>query len=78
VEVAGLQFKYNKSQEHQVLKDLHIALDDPGRLGGVLQPGLTGTAVVVIEEKTLLQYFFRNLKRQYWRLLEGEERGPAQ
>lgn len=50
--------------------NLHLALDDPGRLHGLLQPGLTGTAVVVIEEKTLLQYFFRGLRREYARLTE--------
>ena len=44
--------------------NLDIALDDPG---------LTGTAVVVIEEKTLFQYFFRNLKKQYRRFMEGDE-----
>ncbi|MFM9950284.1 MAG: hypothetical protein ACKV1O_20280 [Saprospiraceae bacterium] len=52
--------------------NLQIALDDPGRLKGLLQPGLNGTAVVVIEEKTLLQYFFRGLNKQYRRFLDGE------
>lgn len=52
--------------------NLHIALDDLGRLKGLLQPGLTGTAVVVIEEKTLLQYFFRGIKKQYRRFVDGE------
>lgn len=52
--------------------NLHIALDDEGLLKGRLLPGLTGAAVVVIEEKTLFQYFFRGLKKQYRRFLEGD------
>jgi multidrug efflux pump subunit AcrA (membrane-fusion protein) len=51
--------------------NLHIALDHTGRLQGWLQPGLTGAAVIIIEEKTLLQYFFRGLKKQYHRVVEG-------
>jgi len=50
----------------------YIALGDPGRLQGLLQPGMNGTAVVIIEEKTLLQYFFRHLKRGYHRVVGGE------
>lgn len=49
--------------------NLYLALDDPGQLKNMLQPGMDGTAVLVIEEKTLLQYFFRELKRQYHRAM---------
>lgn len=52
--------------------NLYVALGDPGRLKGLLQPGMNGTAVVIIEEKTLLQYFFRNLKKGYHRVVDGD------
>jgi len=52
--------------------NLYVALGDPGRLKGLLQPGMDGTAVVIIEEKTLLQYFFRNLKKGYHRVAGGD------
>ena len=56
--------------------NLNIALDDEGQLKGRLQPGFTGTAAIVIEEKTLFQYFFRHLKKQYHRFLEGDAQAP--
>jgi multidrug efflux pump subunit AcrA (membrane-fusion protein) len=52
--------------------NVYVALGDPGRLKGLLQPGMDGTAVVIIEEKTLLQYFFRNLKKGYHRVAGGD------
>ncbi len=51
--------------DEEGLYNLYLALDDPGQLKGLLQPGMNGTAVLIIEEKTLLQFFFRELKRQY-------------
>ncbi len=55
--------------------NLHLTVVNPGRLQGLLQPGLTGTAVVIIEEKTLLQYFFRGLNKRYRRLMDGDMLG---
>lgn len=55
--------------------NLHLTVVNPGRLQGLLQPGLTGTAVVIIEEKTLLQYFFRGLNKRYHRLMDGDMLG---
>lgn len=52
--------------------NLYVALGDSGRLKGLLQPGMNGTAVVILEEKTLLQYFFRNLKKGYHRVVGGD------
>ncbi len=52
--------------------NLYVSLGDLGRLKGLLQPGMDGTAVVIIEEKTLLQYFFRNLKKRYHSVVDGD------
>ncbi|MBK9271751.1 MAG: hypothetical protein IPM48_09125 [Saprospiraceae bacterium] len=52
--------------------NLRIDIVDPGRLAGLLQPGLTGNAVIIIEEKTLLEYFFNKVKKHYRQILDGE------
>jgi hypothetical protein len=45
--------------------NIQVTLEDQNRLEGQLFPGLDGSAVIVLEEKTLFQYFFRRLSRGY-------------
>lgn len=52
--------------------NLYVAMGDPGRLSGLLQPGMDGAAVVIVEEKTLLQYFFRKVRKSYHHVVEGD------
>ena len=52
--------------------NLQVNLDDLRRLEGKLFPGLDGTAVIVLEEKTLFQYFFRSLSRAYHYTADGD------
>lgn len=52
--------------------NLRIQLSDPGRLRGRLFPGLTGSAVVILEEKTLLEYFFHKAGKHYHQFMEGD------
>jgi len=52
--------------------NLQLNIDQSGRLEGLLQPGLTGTAVIIIEEKTLLQYFFYKVKKHYRQIKDGD------
>ncbi len=51
--------------------NIKIRLTDLGKLDSRLFPGLSGAAVIIIEEKTLLQYFFRSVKKKYAQLMEG-------
>lgn len=52
--------------------NIQLGIDQAGRLEGLLQPGLTGTAVIIIEEKTLLQYFFYKVKKHYRQIKDGD------
>ncbi|MBK8954181.1 MAG: HlyD family efflux transporter periplasmic adaptor subunit [Saprospiraceae bacterium] len=51
--------------------NLKLSIENNNKLQSLLIPGLNGTAVVLIDEKTLLQYFFRNVKKNYHRFMEG-------
>jgi multidrug efflux pump subunit AcrA (membrane-fusion protein) len=52
--------------------NLQVSLDHLKRLEGKLFPGLDGSAVVILEEKTLFQYFFRDLARAYHGTMDGD------
>lgn len=51
--------------------NLQIQIDEPGNLEGLLQDGLSGDAVVIIQEKTMLQYFFRGIRKSVNTFMEG-------
>jgi len=52
--------------------NVHLSLDHQNRMEGMLFAGLDGKAVIVLEEKTILEYFFRNLSKVYYDIAEGE------
>lgn len=54
------------------LYNIHINLDKPGRLENHLFSGLTGKALIVLEERTLLHFFFYKLSEQYHRVMNGD------
>ena len=51
--------------------NLHLGLDELNKLDGMLFAGLDGFAVIVLEEKTILQYFFRRLSKAYYSTRDG-------
>ena len=51
--------------------NLHLSLDELNRLDGMLFAGLDGSAVIVLEEKTILQYFFRRVSKAYHNASDG-------
>lgn len=48
-----------------------IEITNTGNLDGLLQKGLSGDALIVIQERTLLQYIFLGLKKTYHSVMEG-------
>ncbi len=52
--------------------NVHIQIDKAGQLEGLLQGGLNGDAVIIIQEKTMLQYFFRGIKKSVSSFMEGK------
>jgi hypothetical protein len=52
--------------------NLKIDFDKNSKMQSLLQTGLTGQAVIIIENKTLLQYFFRNTAKSYHEFAEGD------
>jgi multidrug efflux pump subunit AcrA (membrane-fusion protein) len=56
--------------------NMQVSLDHLKRLEGMLFPGLDGTAVLILEEKTLFQYFFRDLAKAYHRAAGGDFAKP--
>ncbi|MBK9223284.1 MAG: hypothetical protein IPO16_14360 [Saprospiraceae bacterium] len=45
--------------------NLKIRILEAGQLDGLLQAGMNGNAVIILEEKSFMEYFFRNVKRVY-------------
>ena len=52
--------------------NIRVSLDHLKRLEDKLFPGLDGSAVVVLEKKTLFQYFFRDLSKAYHITMDGQ------
>lgn len=48
-----------------------IEITNSGNLEGLLQKGLSGDALIVIQERTLLQYIFLGLKKTYHSVMDG-------
>ena len=48
----------------------HITVEDGGDLRPLVQTGMTGTATITIEEKSLLGYLTRKVKRPYYDMVE--------
>ncbi|MFN0217166.1 MAG: hypothetical protein ACKVT2_23150 [Saprospiraceae bacterium] len=70
--VAGKISELSLAPDESGQYNLRIQLSDPGRLRGRLFPGLTGSAVVILEEKTLLEYFFHKAGKYYHQFMEGD------
>lgn len=56
--------------------NIQVSLDQMKRLEGLLFPGLDGSAVIILEEKTLFQYFFRSLSKSYHKLAGSDVIAP--
>ena len=56
--------------------NLQVSLEARNRLEGMLFPGLDGTAVIVLEERTLLDYCFRAFARTWHEVVRGEAPVP--
>ncbi len=52
--------------------NIQVSLDRLNRLEGLLFPGLDGSALLILEEKTLFEYFFRDLSKAYHALAGGD------
>jgi len=48
----------------------HISIEDKGTLRPLVQTGMTGTATITIEEKSLLGYLTRKIKKPYYEMVE--------
>lgn len=44
-----------------------IAIDNFGKLNTLLQVGMNGNATIILEEKTFYEYFFRKVKKLYYK-----------
>ncbi|HZV70660.1 MAG TPA: hypothetical protein VFG10_13995 [Saprospiraceae bacterium] len=70
--VEGIVTSRSMSPDEKGEYNLTVSLDDQKRLKGMLFPGLDGTAVIILEEKTLFQYLFRDLAKVYHSATEGD------
>ena len=72
----GTMSKKSISPDENGEYNIQVKLDHLRRLEGMLFPGLDGTAVLILEEKTLFQYFFRDLAKAYHRVSGGDFTKP--
>lgn len=61
----------SRSPDEEGMYNIKLTFQNTGKLQNQLIPGLNGTAVILIDEKTLLQYFFRNVKKQYHKFYDS-------
>lgn len=61
----------SKSADEEGQFNIRIDIDNTGKLAGMLHSGLSGQAVILIDEKTLLEYFFRKVKKNYHHFMEN-------
>jgi hypothetical protein len=52
--------------------NLNIRIEDPGNLKGLLQSGMNGNAIIILDEKSIMEYFFRNVKKVYYSSLGSD------
>lgn len=46
-----------------------VAIDDFGKLNNLVQLGMNGDATVIMQERTFYEYFFRKVKKAYFRTM---------
>ncbi len=52
--------------------NVKVVLDDMRKLKGRLQSGMNGNATIVLSERTFFEYFFRDIKRTWYRATMNE------
>lgn len=71
--VKALVDEVSQSPDEQGMYNVKLSFTEAGKLRDLLIPGLSGSAIILIDEKTLLQYFFRKVNKGYHQFLEGKQ-----
>lgn len=70
--LAGKTTQISAAPDENGAFNVNVAFESNSRMQPFLQTGLTGQAVIIIDNKTLLQYFFRSTIKTYYQFVQGE------
>ncbi|MEI8204906.1 MAG: hypothetical protein WCH34_17935 [Bacteroidota bacterium] len=65
--IKGHVFNQSLTPDEKGCFSVKIAIDDAGKLKTLIQAGMNGDATIILEEKTFYDYFFRKIKKTFYK-----------
>lgn len=65
--VKGHVYNQSLTPDENGYFSVKISIDNPGKMKNLLQLGMNGNTTIILDEKTFYEYFFRKVKKTYYK-----------